>query len=459
MRFALLGDHGDGLDLARALAQSGRHELVIYSGPSRGVETLQRWNLHPDRVGDMEEVLADPRIDAVIVAGSIADRSVQLRRALQSERHVLCVHPADQNPDTAYEAAMIQADTQQLLFPLLPESLHPGFHRLAGWIRSSAIADCRLQIADLKNASSQSASSQSAIGNLPSAIVSSPNPSSLTPHPSGLRLVEVERWSTDRILLETESPDLRPSFPCWDVLRLLGGEIVEVTGLAEEEEVPVNAPVVVSGRFEQGGMFHEIFLPNQSEQRWRLTVVTEQGRAELVFPQGWPGPATLSWSDETGAGRETWETWDPWPALVAAWEEPLNSQARERDSAAAQDGAPALSRSRAVLTWRDEIRCLELDAAARRSIERRRTSTLEYQEATEEAGFKGTMTLVGCGLIWLSLVLLILSAWIPWMGWLIVPVLIFFLLLQLLRWIVPPAPAPTKAETADGDNVRITTKD
>src|SRR5206468_6293975 len=112
---------------------------------SLSVETLQRWNLHPDRLGDIEEVLADPRIDAVIVAGSPADRPAQLRRALQSERHVLCVHPADQSPDTAYEAAMIQADTAQVLFPLLPETLHPGLCRLAGWIRSPTIADCRSQ--------------------------------------------------------------------------------------------------------------------------------------------------------------------------------------------------------------------------------------------------------------------------------------------------------------------------
>jgi hypothetical protein len=244
-------------------------------------------------------------------------------------------------------------------------------------------------------------------------------------------MIELERWSTDRVLLETETEEHDPSFPGWDVLRLLGGEIAEVTALAEEEEVPLAAPIVVSGRFQQGGMFHEVLVPNQSESRWRLTVVTQRGRAELFFPQGWPGPARLSWSDERGEGSESWETWNPWPDLATALEDAISAGMRER--------APA----RAALSWKDEIRCLELDAAARRSIERRRTSTLEYQEATEEAGFKGTMTMVGCGLIWLTLVLLIVSAWVPWAGWLIVPVLVFFLLMQLLRWIVPPAPGAT----------------
>ena len=48
------------------------------------------------------------------------------------------------------------------------------------------------------------------------------------------------------------------------------------------------------------------------------------------------------------------------------------------------------------------------------------------------------MTLLGCSLLWLSLAFLILSIWVPWLGWLIPPVFAAFLLLQvLLRWVVP----------------------
>jgi hypothetical protein len=76
---------------------------------------------------------------------------------------------------------------------------------------------------------------------------------------------------------------------------------------------------------------------------------------------------------------------------------------------------------------------------ARRSVQRRRASTLEYQEVTEEAGFKGTMTLIGCGLLWGSVVVLLLSAWLPWLLWFIVPGFALFLVLQLLRWVMPPS--------------------
>ena len=55
------------------------------------------------------------------------------------------------------------------------------------------------------------------------------------------------------------------------------------------------------------------------------------------------------------------------------------------------------------------------------------------------------MTLIGCGLLWLIPAVLVLSVWLPYVGWLIIPVLFGFLLLQLLRWFVP-GPAGRPAE-------------
>ncbi len=421
MRFALLGDHPDGLDMARALVESGRHHLVVYSGPAVGAEYLRRWGINPGMIGDMEEVLADPVIEAVIVAGSAGDRPAQLRRALQSERHVLCVHPADQSPDIGYEAAMLQGDTGQFLFPLLPEALHPAIGRLV-----------RLARAD-----------------------------------GGPRLVELERYTAEAVLLEYDTAGHRPAVPGWDVLRALGGEVAEVVAYAAPEEVVPEELLLLAGRFERGGLFRAAFIPNHPEPHWRLAVLGRYERLELLFPQGWPGPARLVRRDSSGAVQEeAWETWNPWPALVEVFEAALDGHRPVRAahlaalrepalagrSVRAQGGdaitahAPEAAREPALaletwpVTWQDEVRSLELDDAARRSVERRRASTLEYQEATEEAGFKGTMTLVGCTLLWGSLVLLILSRWLPWLGWGILPIFAVFLALQLLRWLVPPKP-------------------
>jgi predicted dehydrogenase len=437
MRFALLGDHPDGLDMARALVESGRHELVAYSGSPVGAEYLRRWQVRARPVGDLEEVLADPAVTAVIVAGSPADRPAQLRRALQAERDVLCVHPADQTPDAAYEAAMLQEDTRCLALPLLPEALHPAVRRLAWLARAAGPA----------------------------------------------RLVEMERWSAEPLLLDHDTPGHRPGVPGWDVLRLLGGEVVEVLAYSGPQEVEPEEPLLLAGRFASGALFRAAFLPSHHESRWRLAVLTRFDRLELVFPEGWPGPCRLTYRDERGAEREeTWDAWNPWPALVEAFEESLSRQPAPHPAAGAARPAgahavaagpppvPAAPRPLAVgggasvavgppsgapetngeatlpdLTWQDAVRCLELDDAARRSVHRRRASTLEYQEASEEASFKGTMTLVGCAAIWGSLALLILSRWLPWLGWVILPALGVFLGLQLLRWVVPTRP-PTGEE-------------
>jgi hypothetical protein len=266
----------------------------------------------------------------------------------------------------------------------LPEATHPAFHRLAEFIRR-------------KEASSP-------IGTF--------------------RLLEMERGVTDEVLDGIWIAGQKPSFPGWDILRTIGGEIQEVSAFAESEELREGEPILVSGRFEQGGLFQMTLLPRQRQPGWRLSAIGTAGRAELVFPLGWAGPAYLDWRDADGEPHEEyWERWDPWPALIETFE-PL------------VDRKDPLHEPRS-LSWQDAIRALELDDAARRSIERRRSSLLEYPEATEEVGFKGTMTLVGCSLVWGMLLLLILSRWWPMLGWLIVPMIVVFLGLQFLRYVIP----------------------
>jgi predicted dehydrogenase len=384
MRFALLGDHPDGVEMACAFAESGRHRIVACTA-ALGDDVLRRFGGDVQRVHDLEEVLADPAVEAAIVAGHPGVRPAQLRRALQSERHVLCVHPPDQTPEIAYEAAMIRNDTGCVLLPILPEATHPAIRRLAEFVRRKDGA-------------------ASPIGTF--------------------RLLEMERGAAEEVLDDIWIAGQKPSFPGWDILRTVGGEIQEVSAFAEHEELREGEPVFVAGRFEQGGLLQVTLLPRQRAPRWRLTAIGSAGRAELLFPLGWNGPACLDWRDADGQTQEQyWERWDPWPILVEMFE-------RIVESSAAPEGSPRLS-------WQDAIRALELDDAARRSVERRRSSLLEYPEATEEVGFKGTMTLIGCSMVWTVLLLLILSNWWPALRWLIVPLIAIFLSLQFLRYLIP----------------------
>jgi predicted dehydrogenase len=378
MRFALLGNHPDGLEMAVALVASGRHQLVVTTQTPPADHPLGSLFANVPRQSDLEEVLADPAVEAVIVAGDVDVRPKQLRRALQAERHVLCVHPPDDSPALAHEAAMLREDNRVVLLPLLSTGLHPA-------IRCLAI------------------------------LIEQPGTS---PTPLGsLQLVELEWAAREEVLTGITIAHRNPSFPTWDILRRLGGEVAELSGFAEREELTPGAVVLLAGRFARGGLLQARLLPARAAESRRLVVTGEWGWAELYYPQGDHGPAFLTRPGPDGQViEESWDRWDPWPALVEQFEAALAGRDREL-----------------LVTWQDTVRALELDDTARRSVERRRADRLDYQVASEEVGFKGTMTLVGCGVLLISMLLLIVARWFPAAGWLIVPLLVIFLGLQFLR--------------------------
>ncbi|MSU78648.1 MAG: hypothetical protein EXS16_11215 [Gemmataceae bacterium] len=390
MRFALLGEHPDGLDLARALVATGSHHLRAFAGTRTGqgqVESLGTIIYYRD----LEEVLADPDIDAVIVATPIAQRPAHLRRALQSERHVFCVHPADPSPDVAYEAAMIQADTNRVLLPMLPMALHPAMARFTELMQATVAA----------------------------------------------QVLELEIASSEEVLQNTGGVNPKPSLPGWDVLRRVGGEVDAVYVQTGKSAFAKGEPLLLSGRFLSGLLFRATLLPSQAAQHWRIALVTPTARITLDFPDGWPGPARLNFVDAAGQSQtETWPAHHPWEALIRRFEEAVETS-RRRIPRPGQIDTACLTNPISTLGWQDELRALELDDAARRCVVYGRVGTLDHQEATEEASFKGTMTLVGCSLIWLTVVVLILSTWQPWLAWAILPLFAVFLVMQTLRWIIP----------------------
>jgi hypothetical protein len=237
-------------------------------------------------------------------------------------------------------------------------------------------------------------------------------------------------------------PEPKAAFPGWDVLRALSGEIAEVSAFAAQEEASPAEPLLLAGRFEAGGLFQATLLPGPGERRWWLAVVGDRGQSELVFPQGWPGPARLTWREGGTSREETWEAWNPGPALVRAFEQAV----ADAEQMPLPGETPAAKPAGGRPSWQDAVRLLELDDAARRSVARRRASLLEYPEVTEEVGFKGTMTLVGCGLLWGIILVVILSRWYPWLGWGILPLLGLFLVMQLLRWLLPRTGKDARAQ-------------
>lgn len=373
MDFAVIGNHSDGLQMARALAEAG-NRLAVYAGPAGGTAALRQLGQPFETTSDVEELLARPEIDLVIVADDLEHRPNVLRRAMQSERHVLCVHPADLTPDIAYEVAMIQKDTRKVLLPILAERLSPGMTRLRQLYDEGVLGE--------------------------------------------LQLLECERVLHGAQIGWEQSPLLW----LWDGLRWLGGEIRDVSALAPStEELRPGDQVTLTGRFVHRGLFQVTLLPGSEDQRGRLLLRGSKGDAELVTPQGPLGPAQLKLRTADGERNESWEAWNPWGSLVAVLE-----------AASAGRAQP--------LTWLDGTRCLELFDASRRSVAKSRVVPMHYEEFTEASSFKSAMTSMGCLLLCLAAIVFIVGVALRLPRWVLYLDLVFlgiFLLLQLLRWIVP----------------------
>jgi hypothetical protein len=377
MRFAILGDHPDGWAVGRALAAAG-HELLVYQGDTP-IDTARQLSPGVRRQADLEEILADPQVETVIVGTRAATRLDALRRVLQSERSALCVHPVDRKPDGGHEINMLQGDLHQVVVPILPEAASPR------------VGELRQSVAHLSSERRQ-------------------------------MLIDVEVSGTGDVLFPDS--DDAPSFPGWTFLRRMAGEIAEVEALAEGESISPGESVIVQGRFMDGGLFRVVYRSGAEVS----------GMDVLIRNLA----ADLSLKRERGEAQPSLAL----RAQIRCEYTPIAEQFKRAvvelpQLPRALPGAGRPVDNPSVLNWMDEVRALELDDAARRSVERRRVSTLDYQEASEEVGFKGTMTLVGCGLLWCVLLLLILSVWFPKVGWLILPVVGVFLVLQLLRGVIP----------------------
>ena len=307
MRFALLGDHPDGLAFARALSSIPvAHDLVAYTsshaflGGSGFVGVRSHHSARPTRcarlrkTADLEEILADPAIEAIIVAGPLSDRPALLRRALRFERHVLCVHPLDRTPGQLTRPALIRQDVKCVLVPLLPEALHPAV-RPACRVPRRGLGErytCRAEI-------------------------------------GSFQLLEIERGRNGRSPMPPRRGGVKPVLS--RAGRFCGGSAARSwkcrpSARRKKRHLARRScsPAVLSA----AACFRQTLLPNQSVERLSLHRVRQDaGRAELLLPLGWNGPAQLGWRAPDGEYHEEyWERWDPWPTALERFEAAVASK-------------------------------------------------------------------------------------------------------------------------------------
>ncbi|MCS6975832.1 MAG: hypothetical protein NZM31_02325 [Gemmatales bacterium] len=398
MQIGVSGDHPEALAVAAALVQTGRHRLTAACCSPSTLEWLGRKGIPTVLVPDRDALFSNPEIDLLIVGDGLAERGDVLRRAVRSDKHVLCVHPTDLLPDVTYEAALVQEDTRKMLLPILWHRLHPGLKKLAQLTRSGSLGQMTLVEGEIT---------------VPETPASSALPSPLKPSKGRKRPEPVDlRW------------DGHPVLRVWEVLRFLAGEITEVSavGAAGEQLVPTDT-LTVTGRCQNGCLFRILIAP-QPTGRDRVLIRGDKGEAVLTSERGFLGAAETTWRYESESGQVDW-IWQPWPDFAEEVEKALTGQ------------IPAV-------TWLDETRCLEVFDAVRQSVRRRRVIPLDYEEVSEGANFKTVMITLGCltllTVLVLCVVLLALGQPLaPWAFYLLLPLLLIFLALQVLGWAIPAA--------------------
>lgn len=425
MKLALLSSDDEALALVRAALDSGRHELVWAGefadrplafeqvGEARAVE------------GDDWELLAGGAADAVVVATSdnVERRADQLRQLVQAGVAVCVSNCGALGPIVCYELDMNRAETEAPLVPFLAERRHPAIDRIAAWTAASTTGG--------QPPSQQTPSQQP------------PSQQTPTPHPP---IGAIRQIAMDRGMRDTRAAGvLRALARDVDVVRALLGDVTRISAAG----VPTGE---ASPERDFAGL--NVYLTTASGSttvRWavdrqlppgdgRITLDGDAGRAVLTMTgECWtlrvePQSADSSADTPPPPSEESFALWRPAEVVLANLEAAAEGRKSSPD-------------------WLDAARAADAADMVEVSLRRGRTIDLYNETYSEQGTFKGVMGIAGCALVLLALLTLIgaaigqKTARFLGMEWLAVVfghwhygllgVLLTFLLLQLLRFVVP----------------------
>ncbi|MFM9057841.1 MAG: hypothetical protein ACKOSQ_01735 [Planctomycetaceae bacterium] len=343
------GDGSGTLTLGQ-LGDDPRTAAVVAAARSRG------WGVVPaaDSAADVPAgrvpwtaLLEDATCDAVVVGsdGWNPGRAEAVRTLVQAGRTLVLAQPLDPSMLWAFELDMIARDSGARLLPLLTDRLHPS-------------------IADLKSAIEAALAGAGPLGPLESS--------------------RLERTMTDRsrdTVLAALARDV-------DVVRVLVGDPgrVATLGAGDADAAWATLEVGFTGA-------------EQPPVRWQVAAGVAPGlRISLQHATGSVGVFAPD-------GPGTWTASPPLPTPG-----PFDRGAVILDRlAAALVARPAAPAAVPPATWPDAARALEIAETVPRSLARGRAIDLHREEFSELATFRGTMASLGCGIVFLALVLVVLA--------------------------------------------------
>ena len=337
---------------------------------------------------DLNAALATPGVEVAIIGGDPAFRAEALRRAAGEGLAIVALHPPGPDADPYYQVALSRAESGAVVVPDLPGRLHPGVSALA-----KAMAD-------------------GSLGAIRSVRLEAHYPPG---HP-------------DADLIGRAFPRLV------DVVRSLIGEIETLSATANTSAGSTIDALIVQLRAVDARA-GELRLEAQSAgepARARLEVAGTEGRVALEFDPDWSGPSRLVGKiGEFNGQMIPIPAWDPRGAILDALADAREGLPRSPDLA-------------------DGTKAVELAEAVARSLRRRRTVELHYEDASELGSFKGFMTGLGCGLMLLIPLLMVVALvglqfgqrWMIYLAAAMPVLLVVFLALQGLGYLARPPARP-----------------
>lgn len=391
MRWALLGDDDEAIQLALAARQEPDcqslvaieiGDLASFRQRLPGVEVRTDW----------EELLSGKTADAVILGPGNDDerRGEQAVRLAQAGVPMLVVHPLVLTSMTLFQLDMIRAETGAVLMPWAGYHGHPAFEQLAAWLAGGPDSSAR----------------------------------------------PIEQIIFERSMLDRDRRSVMRQFARdVDLVRGLAGDVTRLHAMTAgggHDDDAAYANLSVSLGLRSGGLVRWSIGAPEGQAGAVLIVVTTGARAVLgmIRPDEWWLETTTS----EGTHRQTFPAWQGEQKALARFRAALRGQATRPD-------------------WLDSARAVDLAETVRESLRRGRTIDLFNETYSEDASFKGAMGIAGCGLLLFGLfsvlvvaALQMLARQMEWRGaaavlgkwpYLLLVVFGVFLLLQLLRFIIP----------------------
>jgi predicted dehydrogenase len=142
LRTALVGYGYWGPNLARNIAERGELELSVLCELDRARAAVFG-QCHPGVpvLGDLDQVLADPGIDAVVVATPPHTHHPIVRRALLADKHVLVEKPLATCPEDARELVDLARERSIVLMPGHTFVYSPAVTAVGEFIRGGALGE------------------------------------------------------------------------------------------------------------------------------------------------------------------------------------------------------------------------------------------------------------------------------------------------------------------------------